>query len=62
MTGSGGVPGCRVQRRVAAFDDVHVDLAAALQRVLDETRDVRLVFDDENLRPALISEGTTAPH
>ena len=37
-----------LEGRVAAGHDLHDGVPGALQRVLDELRDVRLVVDDEN--------------
>ena len=48
MMRSGGALGDRLQRGVAAADDVGLGVAAALERVLDEAGDVLLVFDDED--------------
>ena len=38
----------RLERGIAAGDDLDVDVAAALERVLDELGDVVFVFDDED--------------
>ena len=40
-----------LQRRVAAADDVGIDVAAAFEGVLNEACDVVLVFDDEHFVP-----------
>ena len=40
----------RLERGVAARDDFDVDVAAALERVLEQLGDVAFVFDDEDTR------------
>ena len=48
MTRSGRRVADRLERRVAARDDVDLGVAAAFERVFDELGDVGLVFDDQN--------------
>ena len=48
MTRSGSAIGDGAQRRVAGADHVHFGVAAALERVLDQARDVGFVFDHED--------------
>ena len=44
--------GARLERRVAAGDQLDLDVAAALERVADEVGDVLLVFDDQHAAAA----------
>jgi hypothetical protein len=48
MIRSGGRSRDDSQRRVAGPDDLGLRVAASLERVLDETGDVALVFHDED--------------
>ena len=41
--------GHRLERRVAAEDNVGFGVGSAFERVLDETGDVSLVFDNQNM-------------
>ena len=61
MMRSGATIGDRLQRGVARSDDFGVRLAAAFECVLDESRDVLLVFDDENLDALACVGSSVAP-
>ena len=61
MIRSGGRSVDRLQRGVAAADDLGFGVAAAFERVLDEAGDVLLVFDDEDAVSGHDADATSVP-